>query len=385
MTPAARQYGMSESSPGRTAAPGYGSSPAPGLSARATGRESPVRRTALLFLALALALPASAIADHRAPRWVPVPTGSDQQYRGLDAVDKRVAWVGGSAGEVLRTTDGGRTWQDVSPPGSEGLLFRDVEARSAWHASVMSIGNGDASRIYTTRDGGRSWTRAFVNDDPAAFYDCMDFFAGGRRGLALSDPVDGKFRIAATDDWGRSWHVLPNDGMPPAVEGEFAFAASGTCLVASGGRDAWFGSGGGASQVFHSRDGGSTWTVSAAPIPAAPAGGVFSLAFRNPRHGVMVGGDFMAEANGVDASGFTHDGDTWHPGGDLSGYRSGVDWVPFSRATLIAVGPNGSDVSHDGGRSWTAFDSAHYDAVDCVPFTCWASGPEGAVAVLARR
>jgi photosystem II stability/assembly factor-like uncharacterized protein len=135
--------------------------------------------------------------------------------------------------------------------------------------------------------------------------------------------------------------VLPNDGMPPAVEGEFAFAASGTCLVASGGRDAWFGSGGGASRVFHSRDGGSTRTVSAAPIPAAPAGGVFSLAFRNPRHGVMVGGDFMAEANGVDASGFT--------------------------------------------RSWTAFDSAHYDAVGCVPFTCWASGPEGAVAVLARR
>ena len=85
----------------------------------------------------------------------------------------------------------------------------------------------------------------------------MDFFDGGRRGLALSDPVDGKFRIAATDDSGRSWHVLPTDGMPPAVAGEFAFAASGTCLVTSGGRDAWFASGGGASRVFHSRDGGS--------------------------------------------------------------------------------------------------------------------------------
>ena len=134
---------------------------------------------------------------------------------------------------------------------------------------MLSIGEGDASRIYTTFDGGRNWRLAFVNDDPAAFYDCMDFFAGGRRGLALSDPVDGKFRIAATDDWGRSWHVLPNAGMPPAVAGEFAFAASGTCLVTSGGRDAWFGSGGGASRVFHSRDGGLNWTVADAPIPAA--------------------------------------------------------------------------------------------------------------------
>jgi photosystem II stability/assembly factor-like uncharacterized protein len=333
---------------------------------------------------LALAAPASAATDHRTPSWKPVPSGSDQQHRGLDAVDERVAWVGGSAGEVLRTTDGGRTWQDVSPPDSAGLLFRDVEAQDARRASVMSIGEGDASRIYTTADGGRSWRLAFVNDDPSAFYDCMDFYDGGRRGLALSDPVDGKFRIAATSDSGRSWHVLPDEGMPQAVEGEFAFAASGTCLVTSG-RDAWFASGGGASRVFRSHDGGLTWTVATAPIPASEAGGVFSLAFRNPREGVIVGGDFTAPDNGADASGLSRDGGrTWRGGGDLSGYRSGVDWVSGARATLIAVGPTGSDVSFDGARSWTAFDTAPYDAVDCVRRTCWASGPAGAVAVLAR-
>ena len=337
---------------------------------------------AVLILVLVLAAPAA--ADTRPPRWQPVPTGSTQQFRGLDAENHRTAWVGGSAGEVLRTTDGGATWSNVSPPGVGGLLFRDVEAQGAHRASVLSIGTGNASRIYTTFDGGRTWKLAFVNDDPRAFYDCMAFYAGGKRGLALSDPVDGKFRIAATDDWGRSWRVLPNTGMPPAVANEFAFAASGTCLVTSG-RDAWFASGGGAARVFHSRDGGLSWDVTAAPIPATPAGGVFSLAFRNPRVGIMVGGDFTAPANGVDASGFTRDGGaSWTPGGDLSGYRSGVDWVTFSWATAIAVGPTGSDVSYDGGRSWRAFDGAHYDAVDCEPFTCWASGPAGAVARLDR-
>jgi photosystem II stability/assembly factor-like uncharacterized protein len=342
-----------------------------------------MRRTALVIVVLALLLPATAAAHDRLPRWKPVPTGSDQQYRGLDAVDKRVAWVGGSDGEVLRTTDGGRTWKDVSPPDTTGLLFRDVEAQDDRRASVLAIGEGDASRIYTTTDGGRRWKLAFVNDDPRAFYDCMDFYEGGRRGLALSDPVDGRFRIAATDDGGRSWQVLPNDGMPDAVAGEFAFAASGTCLVTSG-RDAWFATGGGASRVFRSHDGGRTWKVTAAPIPAAEAGGVFSLAFRNEREGVMVGGDFTAPDNGVDASGLTRDGGrTWIGGGDLSGYRSGVDWVSGERATLIAVGPTGSDVSFDGARSWKAFDTAAYDAVDCVRGTCWASGPAGAVAVLA--
>jgi photosystem II stability/assembly factor-like uncharacterized protein len=338
-----------------------------------------------LIVVLAFAFPAAASAHHRAPRWVPVATGSVQQHRGLDAVDKRTVWLSGTGGEVLRTTDGGRTWKNVSPPGAAALQFRDVEAESAARASVLAIGEGDASRIYRTSDGGRHWQLAFVNDDPAAFYDCMDFYDGGRRGLALSDPVGGRFRIAATSDFGRSWHVLPNDGMPDAVAGEFAFAASGTCLVTRG-HDAWFASGGGAARVFRSHDGGFTWDVAAAPIPATPAGGVFSLAFRNPRDGVMVGGDFLAPTNGVDASGFSRDGGaSWLGGGDLSGYRSGVDWVSGQRATLIAVGPTGSDVTYDGARHWLSFDTAAYDAVDCVPGTCWASGPAGAVAVLAAR
>jgi photosystem II stability/assembly factor-like uncharacterized protein len=335
-------------------------------------------RLAVALVVLAVLAPAA--AAHDKPRWKPVPTGSDQQYRGLDAVDERTAWVGGSDGEVLRTTDGGRSWRDVSPPDTTGLLFRDVEAFDSRRASVMAIGEGEASRIYTTFDGGRHWRLAFVNDDPAAFYDCMDFFGDGRRGLALSDPVGGRFRIAATDDYGRSWRVLPNAGMPPALTGEFAFAASGTCLVTSG-REAWFATGGGErARVFHSRDGGFWWTVTDAPIPSSPAGGVFSLAFRDPDHGVMVGGDFLVPENGVDASGYTRDGDFWKPGGDLTGYRSGVDWL--GEDTLIAVGPTGSDVSYDGARRWKPFDSAPYDAVDCVRRTCWASGPKGAVAIL---
>jgi photosystem II stability/assembly factor-like uncharacterized protein len=345
-----------------------------------------VGRFAVLVLVMALVVPAAASAHPpRLPKWKPLATGSTQQHRGLDAVSARVAWVAGTHGEVLRTVDGGRSWQNVSPPGAAELEFRDVEAVGVFKASVLAIGEGAASRIFTTFDGGRHWVSAFVNDDPAAFYDCMDLYAGGKRGLALSDPVGGKFRIAATDDWGRTWHVLPNAGMPPAVDGEFAFAASGTCLVTSG-RDAWFATGGGASRVFHSRDGGLTWTAAAAPIPADPAGGgVFSLAFRNAREGVMVGGDFNAPANGAKASGFSRDGGaTWSQGGDLSGYRSGVDWVTFAPATLIAVGPNGSDITADGGRSWQSFDTAAYDAVDCVPLTCWASGPAGAVATLAR-
>jgi photosystem II stability/assembly factor-like uncharacterized protein len=332
--------------------------------------------------------PASGLASGKSsaadPHWVLKPTGSTQQFRGLDALDASTAWVGGSDGQVLKTSDGGATWEDVSPPDSEGLLFRDVEIISATHVSVMAIGEGEASRIYTTLDGGESWTLAFVNDDEAAFYDCMDFWAGGNRGIGMSDPVDGKFRIIRTWDGGLSWHVVSPDGMPEAVAGEFGFAASGTCLVAAGGKQAWLASGGGASRIFHSRDAGFTWTVTDAPIPASDAGGVFSLDFRNPRKGIAVGGDFLLPDNGVDASGYTRDGgDTWTGGGDLAGYRSGVSWVQGRRATAIAVGPTGSDITYDFGVSWSAFDETNLDAVVCVKRgDCWASGPAGTVAVL---
>lgn len=334
-------------------------------------------------LALALLPMSSASAGPGGGRdWERVDVGSDESLRGLAAVDRRTAWVSGSNGGVWRTTNGGKSWTDVRPPDTAGLQFRDVEAWDAKRAQVLAIGEGEASRIYRTVDGGKTWTETFRSAEPTAFYDCMAFFPGGKRGLAMSDPVDGKFRIIETRDSGRSWQIVPNDGMPAAVAGEFAFAASGTCLVTAGSRDVWLASGGGASRIFHSRDRGHTWTVTDAPIPATPAGGVFSLSFRNPQQGVAVGGDFEAPDNGVDASGWTRDGRRWNGGGDLSGYRSGVDWVYGARSTLIAVGPTGTDVSRDAGRTWRPLSDTGFHAVQCVRRACWASGGAGAVGVL---
>ncbi|CAI9409809.1 WD40/YVTN/BNR-like repeat-containing protein [Nocardioides sp. T2.26MG-1] len=326
--------------------------------------------------------PASA-APPRSLHWRHVDVGTDQQLRGLDAVSASTAWVGGSAGGVWRTTNGGRTWVDVSPRGADGLLFRDVEARSARVALAMTIGEGRDSRIYRTTNGGRTWAKVFVNRSKKAFYDCMAMYPGGKHGLAMSDPVDGKFRIIATHDGGASWRVVDPAGMPKAVDGEFGFAASGTCLVTAGHRDAYLASGGAASRIFASHDRGRHWQVRRSTIPASDAGGVFSLSFRGGE-GIAVGGDFQDEDNGADASAYSHSrGRAWHNGGDLGGYRSGVDWRAASVA--IAVGPSGSDVTRDGGRTWRSFSGLALDAVQCVSGACWASGPEGTVVRLVKR
>src|SRR3954451_18053053 len=118
----------------------------------------------------------AAEAGRGAWHWAHRNVHTDQQFRGLDALDRRHAWVGGSKGGVWTTSDGGRTWRDVSPPGSKGLLFRDVEATDRRTVSVLAIGEGTASRIYQTDDAGRTWTRTFTNHDARAFYDCMAFW-----------------------------------------------------------------------------------------------------------------------------------------------------------------------------------------------------------------
>ncbi|GAA4717858.1 WD40/YVTN/BNR-like repeat-containing protein [Phytohabitans rumicis] len=311
------------------------------------------------------------------------------RLRGLSVVSHRVAWASGSAGTVLRTVDGGRSWAQVGPPGTADLQFRDIEAFSADRAVILSIGEGEQSRIYATADGGRTWTETFRNDEPRAFYDCLAFF-DHRRGLALSDPVDGHFRIASTVDGGRSWRVLPPDGMPPALAGEFAFAASGTCLVTAdrGGPFAWFATGGGAAaRVFRSATYGRTWTVTDTPVPSGPTAGIYSLAFRDPGQGIAVGGDFAAPTVAPDAAALSRDaGRTWRTAATVPGeYRSGSAWVPRTARTALAVGPTGSDVSDDGGRTWRRFDTGSFDAVDCAADgTCWASGEQGRLARLSR-
>ena len=331
------------------------------------------------------AIPASAApmtSDHLS--WQLTDTGVTNQFRGMSAVSRDVAWAGGTQGTVLRTVDGGRTWRNVSPAGAETLQFRDIEAFDGRTAIALAIGPSEASRVYRTTDGGAQWTETFRNPDPNAFYDCMAFF-DRRHGIALSDPVDGKFRILSTSDGGRSWAVLPTQGMPAALDGEFAFAASGQCVIADGDRDAWIASGGGAqARVFHSRDRGMTWTVGATPLASSGSAGVFATAFRDG-HGIAVGGDFLSPNTAVDALAFTRNSArTWEkPVTAPAGYRSGVTWYPFLRDVAIAVGPSGSDLTLDGGRRWFSFDTDSFDTVTCTrDGACWASGVGGRIAKL---
>lgn len=337
------------------------------------------------------AAPSTPAASDVSLAWKLTPTGSESRFRGLSPVSDKVAWVSGSAGAVLRTTDGGRTWASVGPKLSAAdadLEFRDIEATSATHAVILSIGEGTDSRIYVTDDGGATWAKTFVNHDAAAFYDCIAFTTA-KRGVAMSDPVDGKFRLIETIDGGKTWGRVPSSGMPPALTGEFGFAASGTCLTAGAGQRMYIASGGvDPGRVFRSADGGRVWQVAETPITGGAAAGVFSVQFRDAKRGIALGGDYLDPTGATGNAAWSADGGvTWKaPSSNPTGYRSGSTWVPGLPTTALAVGPTGSDVSLDAGHSWQSFDSGSFDSVECTGgLICWASGEKGRVARLVLR
>lgn len=326
-----------------------------------------------------------AAANAEAP-WAVQESGTKARLRGLGVLSEEVAWASGSGGTCLRTADGGRTWTARPVPGAEGLDFRDLHAVDADTAFLLSIGPGAQSRIIKTTDGGASWMTQHANAGPKGFLDALAFWDADH-GLALGDPVDGRFVILATDDGGKAWTPIAAEGMPPALPGEGAFAASGTCLVVGEGGRAWFATGGAkVARVFRSDDRGRTWTAHETPVASgAPSKGIFSLAFRDADRGVAVGGDYQKPEDAEAVVALTDDGGrSWHrpTGRGPGGYRSAVAFVPGADGrTLVAVGPSGSDLSRDGGDTWQPLDGPGFDAVSFAsPDAGWASGEAGRIA-----
>ena len=220
-------------------------------------------------------------------RWIEQKSNTLENLRGVSAVSDTVTWASGTHGTYLRTVDGGNTWIAAQVPAAESLDFRDVEGFSSDLAYLLSAGPGEQSRIYKTTNAGKSWVLQMTNHDPMGFLDCMAFWDLDH-GIVVGDPVDGKFVLFLTDDGGTHWVQVPASRIPPAFDGEGAFAASGTCIAVQASGDVWFGTGGKAARVFHSSDRGRTWAVNDTPIVhGADSTEIFSILFRDLRHGIV--------------------------------------------------------------------------------------------------
>ncbi len=308
-------------------------------------------------------------------------------FRGMSIVGPDVIWISGTKGTFSWTDDAGHQWHTGHVTGAESFDFRAVHAISLDTALLM-VSSQDTALIYRTTDRGQSWKLQYRDASKGAFLDAMAFF-DSNRGLALGDPVNGRFVVLETTDGGQHWARIPDSGLPPSLPGEGAFAASGTAMITCGPDDAWFGTGGAAvSRVFHSRDGGRTWSVSNTPIQAAAApAGIFSLACAGRRHLIAVGGNY-AKPDSVTVTVARSDdaGEIWTASrpGPATAFLSGVAYLETARAQhVVAVGTNGTALSIDGGRTWTQQDSLSLNVVMAgANGHAWAAGARGSAAAL---
>lgn len=285
-------------------------------------------------------------------------------------------WVSGTEGTILRSLNNGQAWQECATPPDAGKLdFRGVRAFSKDRAIVMSSGPSAASRLYETTDGCYSWHLLLTNPDPNGFWDAIRF--QGKTGVLLGDPVENQFVIYKTFDEGRHWTKDESPVLAASPKGEGAFAASNSSLVIRSDGKVLFGTGGlGGPRVFLADlNKNGNWT--AIPVPLASrseSAGVFSLAFRDNRHGIAVGGDYKNPGNREGTAAFTTDGGiTWQVAATPpSGYRSSVEWYPQA-AAWITAGTNGSDISTDDGRSWRPLESVGGNALS-MPWVVGAHG-----------
>lgn len=346
-----------------------------------------IKQTSIPFLvlrsaaALVCLLPSLVLAQTTSA-WKVIDSGVTVELRGLSVVNKDVAWASGAKGTVLRTVDG-QHWVAMHIAGAEKLDFRDIQGFDAKTAIAMSAGPGKASTLYKTTDGGASWALLKVNGDETGFWDAMDFWDKDR-GIVFGDPVNGSFQVLVTSDGGLTWTNPVKDAQQlAALPNEGAFAASGTCISVLGTQEVWFVTGSAAkSRVFHSRDGGKTWSASSTEVPAgAPPKGLFSVSVAKNGRGFAVGGDYQqAKGAGLNAMSSDDGGKTWQATPVLpQGFMSVVAKVPGS-ASFVVGGLAGSGVTKDFGKTWQVLGDTPLNALGFADRKHgWAVGPKGLV------
>ena len=213
------------------------------------------------------------------PLWLAQASPTSLSLFSVKTVDANVAWAAGGNGGatepvVLRTTDGGLSWNDVTG----NLTALDAYCVTAIDATHAWIGTGSGA-IYATLNGGASWFAEPYPGTQSPFIDGVWFF-DANNGYAMGDPAGqasgDKFIVLKTTNGGQTWSHLANE--PVIVAGEAGWNNSFWWTDINHG---WFGTN--QSRVWRTVDGGSTWSSA-----GSGAANSYGVAFRDANYGIAV-------------------------------------------------------------------------------------------------
>lgn len=308
------------------------------------------------------------------------------------AVSDGSLWVAGTNSKIFKSLDQGTTWLDVSL--TDGFIgdIRDIEVFDSKTAIIMSVGEGELSRLYQTSDGGQHWQRLLTNRDKQGFFDSIAFW-NRQDGLLLGDPVDGFYVVLKTNDGGKNWRRIPSQQLPAIIEKESAFAASGNTLIvqpdvgsqlSTRNNKAWITTGGFSASVYQSDDSGESWNRFTVPIHnTTQTSGGYALALNHQNNPFVLGGDYLDRPGKYAnvAKQVTRDGQKqWeavetHQGG----LRTAMSCIQL---TCLMTGKTSTDQSSDGGHTWRAFSEQGFYTLASKNGLFLAAGDSGRVGIL---
>ncbi|AZJ31573.1 Uncharacterized protein SAMN05444344_2302 [Tenacibaculum mesophilum] len=298
--------------------------------------------------------------------------------RAILAISNDELIFAGSKGDITTTKNGGRTWQTQSLKYNDTIIphFRSI-AKNGENIFALSVAN--PALLYKGYEN--KYELVYKEEHEKVFYDCMQFFADGKHGIAVGDPTEDCPSIILTSDGGNTWTKLPCSQLPTFEEGEAFFAASNT-NIAIVNNAVWIGSGGTKARILKSTDFGNTWEIFDTPIVQGNGPqGIYSIDFYDENHGIAIGGNYSKpEDNNANKAITTDGGKTWTlvANNTNPNYKSCVQYVPNTNGNeVFAVGKTGISFSNDGGHTWKQISKESYYAIQFIDSnTAWLSGHE---------
>ncbi len=302
--------------------------------------------------------------------------GATQFVNSIHAVDSMVVWAtvrdSSNAVPALRavtSVDGGTTWTIKTMNNAAGYNPGGIFGLTAQKAfAAMFRAGGPGGRLLRTINGGTTWQNAIPTAFPSAnggFGNFVCFF-DQNIGITMGDPTTSLptntgFEVWRTTDGGTTWARLPAASIPaPSSANEYGLVDDYFML----GNTCWFGTTSG--RVYKSIDAGLTWTVATTPY-ATNNEAISGVAFTDANNGIgFTTGDAVAGTPHTtdDLVVTTDGGATWTLSTATVGAirHSSIEAVPGLVGTyFLSSGNDSCRFSVNNGLTWTL---APYNGVD---------------------
>jgi hypothetical protein len=219
------------------------------------------------------------------PSWVEQTSGTTQTLTSAHSDSYNSVWVCGYGGTVLRTTNAGANWQNVSGNGipSTAQLINIVGINS--NIAVTAGYIGAITYVYRTSNAGANWSQVFSENN--GFINAM-CFKSFNEGFMTGDPVGGRWSLWKTSNGGVSWD---SSGLYlPQIGAEAGWNNS----IWNNYDRIWFGTNN--TKLYYSTNFGSSWT------PQTTTGSLNSYAvwfyrLTGSENGLIGGADMYASSN----------------------------------------------------------------------------------------